>query len=127
MEKKFFSKFILSLALGISLFSSCTYAQIIGTEAVLVKKSEAQKETISRFLERDDVAKKLESLGVDAQTAKERVAALSDEEARYLAQKIDSLPAGGDAIVAIAVVFLVLVITDILGVTKVFSFTRTAR
>ena len=62
---------------------------------------------------------------------KARVAALSDAEAAQLAGKIDSLPAGGDGVGGvlwlIVVVFLVLLITDILGFTKVFPFTRSVR
>jgi hypothetical protein len=59
---------------------------------------------------------------------KARVAALSDEEVAQLAAKIDSLPVGADAgasiIGALVLIFIVLLITDILGVTKVFPFTR---
>jgi hypothetical protein len=54
-----------------------------------------------------------------------RVAALSDAEAAELAARIESLPAGGIGLVgAIVLVFLVLLLTDILGYTKIFPFTR---
>ena len=60
------------------------------------------------------------------------VAPLSDEEAAQLARQIDNLPAGADAgigpiVGAIVLVFLVLLITDLLGLTKVFPFTRPIR
>ncbi|HVJ23762.1 MAG TPA: PA2779 family protein, partial [Burkholderiales bacterium] len=52
----------------------------------------------------------------------------TDAEAAELAARIDDLPAGGIGIVgAILVVFLVLLLTDILGYTKIFPFTRSAR
>ena len=57
---------------------------------------------------------------------KARVAALTDEEAAKLAAEMDSLPSGG-IIGAILFVFLVLLITDILGLTKIFPFTRPVR
>jgi len=56
-----------------------------------------------------------------------RVAAMTDEEAAQLAAQLDSLPAGGSIVGAIVLVFLVLLITDILGFTKIFPFTRSVR
>ena len=56
---------------------------------------------------------------------KARVAALTDAEAAELAARLDELPAGGVSILgAILIVFLVLLLTDILGYTKVFPFTK---
>jgi hypothetical protein len=56
---------------------------------------------------------------------KARVAALTDAEAAELAARIDELPAGGVSVLGAAlIVFLVLLLTDILGYTKVFPFTR---
>ena len=70
----------------------------------------------------------LQAHGVTVEQAKARVAALSDAEAAQLAAQIDSLPAGGDGvgalITAALIVFLVLLLTDILGFTKVFPFTK---
>jgi hypothetical protein len=56
---------------------------------------------------------------------KARIAALTDAEAAELAARIEELPAAGISILGAAlVVFLVLLLTDILGYTKVFPFTR---
>jgi hypothetical protein len=87
----------------------------------------AQREQVNRLLERADVQARLADFGVKASDVKARVAALTDDEVAQLAQKIDSLPAGGDGgalIGALLIVFIVLLITDILGVTKVFPFTK---
>lgn len=43
---------------------------------------------------RSEVASQLQSMGVDAQTARDRVAAMTDQEVRTIAGEIDSLPAG---------------------------------
>ena len=86
------------------------------------------KERVTSFLNRSDVRAQLESMGVNSADAKARVATLTDDEAAQLAAKIDNLPAGGDAagalIGALLIVFIVLLITDILGVTHVFPFTN---
>ena len=86
-----------------------------------------QHDALLRILERADVQQQLEARGVSVEQAKARVAALSDAEAAQLAAQIESLPAGGDGgalIGALLIVFLVLLLTDILGLTKVFPFTK---
>jgi hypothetical protein len=79
-------------------------------------------------LERAEVQSQLQAQGVSLAQAKARVAALSDAEAAQLMAQIESLPAGGDVggalISAVLIVFLVLLLTDILGLTKVFPFTK---
>jgi UPF0716 family protein affecting phage T7 exclusion len=52
---------------------------------------------------------------------------MTDDEAAQLAAQLDSLPTGGSIVGAIVLVFLVLLITDILGFTKIFPFTRSVR
>ena len=103
-------------------------AGLVSTESVAAAGS---RDGIGVFLDRADVQSRLESYGISATEVKARVAALSDVEAAQLAGKIDSLPAGGDGVGGvlwlIVVVFLVLLITDILGFTKIFPFTRSVR
>ena len=83
---------------------------------------------IAAVLERDDVRAQLTARGVSLGEAQARVAALTDAEAADLAARIDALPAGGIDVLGVAlVVFLVLLLTDILGYTKIFPFTRPAR
>ena len=81
---------------------------------------------IAGLLERADVRAQLEARGVDPREVEARVAALTDEEAAEIGSQIDGLPAGG-ILGFILLVFLVLLITDILGFTKVFPFTRPVR
>jgi hypothetical protein len=96
-------------------------AAMLGTERAL----DADRERVARMLDRTDVQARLQAHGVSAADVKARVAALTDAEAAELAARIDELPAGGIGIVgAIVLVFLVLLVTDILGYTKVFPFTR---
>jgi hypothetical protein len=74
---------------------------------------------------RDDVRQQLEALGVDRDEAIARVTTLSDEEVRQIAARLDQLPAGQGFLAGVAltagVVFIVLIITDLLGVTNVFA------
>jgi hypothetical protein len=102
-------------------------AEMIGTEAALhLAGKENSRAIVTAFLERDDVRQTMERQGVDVAEARKRVAALSDAELMRVAQKIDQLPAGGDGVGtvvgAILLVFFVLLITDLLGLTHVFPF-----
>lgn len=86
------------------------------------------RQRIAATLEREEVRAELAAQGVSLADARARVAALTDAEAADLAARLDSLPAGGADILGVAlVVFLVLLLTDILGYTKIFPFTRPAR
>ena len=90
----------------------------------------AQRDQVNRLLERADVQARLADFGVKAADVKARVAALTDDEVAQLARQIDSLPAGADGggiIGALVLIFIVLLITDILGLTKIFPFTRPIR
>jgi hypothetical protein len=103
------------------------HAALIGTEQLLQCDSSARAK-ISAFLARAEVRRELAARGVDPSDVQARVAALSDAQARELAARIDQLPAGGDGVGdvlgAILLIFVILLITDILGLTKVFPFTR---
>ncbi len=98
-------------------------AAIVGTEQVAAS---AERDQVKGFLDRQEVRDRLQALGVDGESAKARVDALTDDEARSLAARIDQMPAGG-IIGALLTIFIVLLVTDILGFTKVFPFTRSVR
>ncbi len=104
-------------------------ATMVSTGDILqLQENQLAREKVKVFLERRDVGHYLMSMGVDAQEAQDRVDTMTDEEVRLLVNKIDQMPAGGDAlgfIVAVSiVVFVVLIITDIAGVTDVFTFIK---
>jgi hypothetical protein len=87
-----------------------------------------QRDHIYRLLDRADVQSRLEAHGVKAADVKARVAAMTDDEVAQLAGQFDSLPAGGtDVLTFILVVFIVLLITDIMGLTHIFPFTKSAK
>lgn len=85
------------------------------------------REALTDLLARADVQAELARLGVDPAVAAERVAALSDAEVASLHQRMDDVAAGGSVVGAIVFIFVLLLVTDILGLTKVFPFTRSVR
>lgn len=107
-------------------------AGLVSTDEVLTDHAatsphSGSRERVDRFLARDDVRQALQAHGVHPQDAVERVRAMSDEEVEQLAGRVDQAPAGGDVLGVLFTVFIVLLVTDIMGLTKVFPFTRSAR
>jgi hypothetical protein len=99
-----------TLIVSLMFFSFHTSAGMIGTEHVgAVSAAHTERMQIQSVMSRAEITSQLQALGIDTKTAQERVAALTDDEARSLAGKLDSLPAGaGDewwiaAIVVVAV------------------------
>jgi hypothetical protein len=122
------SRLLIASVLSLTVPIQAAYAGMIGVDQVAVsEQSQNQRERIKSFLEREDVLKAMQTEGLDASTAKARVDALTDQEVQQVAGKIDTMPAGGDILGILFTIFVVLLVTDILGFTKVFPFTRSAR
>lgn len=97
-------------------------------ETVMAPASQQDRARVMEAFSRPEVQAELVKRGVDPSQARDRIAALSDEETATLARQIDTAPAGGNAFIgAVVLVFLVLLVTDILGFTKIFPFTRSVR
>lgn len=72
-------------------------AGLIGTDQVVSStQAQAARDAVLSYVARGDVAQQLQSLGLTPQTAKDRVAALTDAEVSKLAGQIESMPAGAD-------------------------------
>jgi hypothetical protein len=110
-------------------FAQSAQATIISTEQVVsVAAAEQNRAKIAATFERADVQAELQKMGINTEEARARVAALTDAETASIAHKIDTLPAGGDGILGtIVFIFVLLLVTDILGLTKVFPFTKSVR
>lgn len=103
-------------------------ASIISSdEIVSAAASSASRDRVNTFLARDDVRQAMQAQGVNPLAATERVQAMSDMEVAQLAGRIDQAPAGGDVVGVLLTVFIILLVTDIMGLTKVFPFTRSVR
>jgi hypothetical protein len=130
ISKQLLTGFLVTAVLFTSTVGTANAALISTEQTAAATKSadaSAERARIQNWFAREDVVRQMRDLGVSATEAQQRVAALSDEEARDLAGKMDELPAGGDVIGVLFAVFIVLLVTDILGVTKVFPFTRSVR
>jgi hypothetical protein len=127
MFKRFISVVLIASTTLLGL-PQMAHAGIVSTDAVIsAEATQAQRAQVSAFFTRADVRSALEQQGVKPEAALERVNTMTDAEVAQLAGRIDQAPAGGDIVGVLLFVFILLLVTDILGLTKVFPFTRTVR
>ena len=111
--------------LALSLHLPAANAGMVGTEAVVnAAQVQQSRERLVSSLNRDDVKTQLMARGVDPAQVQARLDSLTDNEVQTLAAKMDQLPAGGDALGLLVFIFIVLLITDILGFTNIFPFVK---
>jgi hypothetical protein len=104
-------------------------AALINTETVLAEnQSQEARDYLKQLMAREDVRSALSAQGIDLLEAEARIASLSDSEVIAVVDEIEQLPAGGNAVGiivgAVLIVFLVLLVTDILGYTDIFPFVK---
>lgn len=109
-------------------FPMAAQANIVTTdELVSAGVAAAHRATVNTFLAREDVRQAMQTQGISPLAATERVSAMSDAEVAQLAGRVDQAPAGGEILGLLFTVFIILLVTDILGLTKVYPFTRSVR
>jgi hypothetical protein len=106
-------------------------AEFITTKKLVAASNHSSRDALREFSKRSEVQEQMARYGLSQAEVDARLDALSDEEARDLQNSIDQAMAGGDGLStvlgAVLLVFFVLLATDIIGVTKVFPFTRSIR
>ena len=106
----------------ISVLAPAARAAVIDTDAILYAQGDPARAEVQNFLAREDVRKLLTAYGVEPADADRRIAALTDSELDQLRRHINDLPAaGGEVLTVIGIVFLVLIILELVGVTNVFN------
>jgi len=107
-------------------------AKMVSTDTVIAgQQAVDQRAQVADFLAREDVKQIMTQYGIDPAEAQHRVDSLSNEELANFASSIDQLPAGGSAVGVVVgaavLIFLVLLVTDLLGLTHVFPFVTPQR
>ena len=102
---------VLLIAVAFPFLTATAPAEIISTEQILPS---SDRERVRVFMERDEAKARLQTLGVPSETAAQRVEAMTDEEVRVVAARMDTLPAGGaldrtDWVLIILLVILLIV------------------
>lgn len=108
--------FMIALGAALCLQTSAVMAGIVNTDQVAApNQAKVEKARVQAFMDRADVKVRLQALGVNEPAAKDRVAAMTDQEVHAMAQKINSMPAGGylgnrDITLILLIVLLILLI-----------------
>jgi hypothetical protein len=109
------------LSLG---FAQASSAAMIGTERVMqIEARDARVSRVESILARQDVANQLVRFGVDPLAVQSRVGNMTDAELMSLEGSLDKQVAGGDAVAVVGVVFIVLIILELMGITDIFKKT----
>ena len=120
---------VAALFLASIILPTAATAAMVTTDEVIAEESAASDRVlVMEFMAREDVRQQIVDWGVDPVEAEKRVSALSNAELARIAEHIKAEPAGQSAIGAIVgaalIIFIILLITDIVGVTDVFSFVK---
>ena len=114
--------FTLILNLIATSLPQIAHAELIGTQTLIeLQDRENRVVRINSILAQEEVRNQLIMWGVDPAEAQARVAALTDSELQTLEQHLDHLPAGGEILAIIGIIFIVLLILELVGVTNIFS------
>ena len=116
---------VLVACLSMGGVSTQVAAAVVSTQqAMSLQQRQSTIDHIQANLQRADVQQAMIEMGVNPEEALLRVGSLSDQELAELNTQIDSLPAGGDGILAlIGAVFVVLLILELTGVINIFNKT----
>lgn len=118
-----------ALMLAMSMPLGVARAALVGTDQ-LVEPSQAQADRalVTAFVARRDVRDEMRRMGLSPDEAAARVAVMSDIEIKRVADGIKQAPAGqsavGAVVGAVVIIFIILLITDLLGLTDVFPFVK---
>ena len=121
-----FGKRFLACLLSLSLLGTClpsvSYGSIMSTQTLVEaeqSREDSARNRVEKFIAQDNVRDQMIALGADPAEVQERLGALTEEELRLLNENIDTLPAGG-LLAVLGVVFVVLIILELTGVTNIF-------
>ena len=122
---RYISRVLMLSVLSMSIWTPVAQATMISSEQVAnIQTAQNNRERVREFFDRADVQTQLQARGISADAAKTRVDMMTDNEVASINGHLNELPAGGDIVGVIFLVFIILLITDILGLTNVFSFVK---
>lgn len=120
---RYLSLFLAASILSLSL--STSQAAMVSSEQIIYSSEQADaRQSLLQTLQREQVQQQLLSMGVSPADVENRIQHMSHVEIAQLNQKIDELPAGSGVLGAVVFIFVVFVVTDVIGATDIFPFIR---
>jgi len=122
MAGRRFISFLLAIAIVFPPLFTAAMAEMITTDAVLAaEKRNALASDTETLILQEKVSAQFSRLGVDHDQIMDRIRAMTDDELAVLAREMDAMPAGAGAIEILGIIFLVLLILELVGVTDIFK------
>jgi len=113
--------FLSLLMLAVS-FGQAQAAIIANNQVIQQIELASDKAALLQTISRIDVQEQLLNMGVNSADIESRINHMTQEEIAQLNQQFDELPAGGDILGIIVLIFIIFVITDVIGATDIFPF-----
>jgi hypothetical protein len=120
---------LVALMMAVTMPLGMAQAALVGTDQVVApSQAETDRARVAAFIAREDVRGEMRKMGVDPAEAERRIAVMSDMEIQRVAARINEAPAGqsavGAVVGAVVLIFIVLLVTDMLGLTDIFPFVK---
>jgi len=112
----------LSLLLICAPISQAQAAIIANAQLIEQVQQANDKDVLLQTINRVDVQEQLLGMGVTTAELENRVNQMTQQEIAQLNQQINDLPAGGDVLGIIVLIFIIFIITDVIGATDIFPF-----
>ena len=120
-----FARAILVCFAPFAVFAPVSQAAMIGTDQIISGiHAQSDRAHLIDVLSRTDLANQFQQAGVNPAQLRDRIANLTDKEVKVLNEQFDQLPAGSGILGYSVFVFLVLLMTDIMGYTEIFPFVK---
>lgn len=112
----------LSLLLICAPLSQAQAAIIANAQLIDQVQLANNKEALLQTINRVDLQEQLLFMDVTTADIESRINQMTQQEIAQLNQQINELPAGGDVLGIILIIFIIFVITDVIGATDIFPF-----
>jgi len=113
---------LLSLLLALAPLIPAQAAMIGNQQIINQSESQQTRGSLQQLVEQESARQQLQAWGVDPEQIQNRINSLTDSELARINQQVDTLDAGGGVLGILLVIFVVFVITDVIGATDIFPF-----
>jgi len=112
----------ISFSLMFATFGQAQAAMVSNSQLINHAQHSNDKAALLQTIKRADVQAQLLEMGVNTADIEKRIDQMTQDEVTQLNQQIDQMPAGGGVLGIVVLVFVVFVITDVIGATDIFPF-----
>jgi hypothetical protein len=98
-------------------------AAMIGNQQIISQhQSQQTRDSLQQLFAQQAARQQLQAWGVSPDRIKNRIDSLTDTELARINQQVNDLNAGGNILGILLVIFVVFIITDVIGATDIFPF-----